>query len=279
MLSIPDGAEIARTYRVEARLGSGAFGTVYRVRHRFLGRLALKVIGYNTEAELGHIAREGAVHSRLAHPNVTRVYDVNIGEVSGDRFMYIACEYMSMGTLSSYLGPGGRLGHQDWSRLVLHILNALAYVHDLEPPVLHRDITLGNILVGGSSKQPVFKLGDFGVSAELRRERRVVDAAGGTLLFLPPESGFGSYLKESDLYSAALVLYKALTGTFPFPLPKVGADPAAYQAKQDPEPPSRFLLGCSPDLDAVMLKALAPQPFDRYRSAGELKSALTAANE
>ncbi|MCH8008220.1 MAG: hypothetical protein IIC91_05090 [Chloroflexi bacterium] len=111
----------------------------------------------------------------------------------------------------------------------------------------------------------------------MRDGRRVADAAG-TLFFLPPECGLGSYLKESDFYSAALVLFKALTGTFPFPVPQLGDDPAAYEEKQRPEPPSRFLLGCTRELDDVMLKALAPGPFDRYRSAQELRDCLLRAS-
>ena len=277
MITIPDGQEIAGSYRVEARLGSGAFGTVYRVHHRFLGRLALKVLEYDTDADLNRLAKEGAAHAKLAHPNITRVYDVNVTELSGDRFLYIASEYMSMGNLGSYLNLVSRLKMNEWRTLARDILGALMCAHKQESPVLHRDITLANILVGGTSSHLIFKLGDFGVSAELRDGRRVASAAG-TLLFLAPECGFGPYLVESDVYSAAVVLYKALTGTYPFPVGQSEEDPAHYEAKQNPQPPSRFLLGCGPDLDAVMLRGLAPNPFDRFRSASDFRCAILDAS-
>ena len=273
MIVIPDGQEIAGSYRVEARLGSGAFGTVYRVHHRFLGRLALKVLEYDTEADLDRLAKEGAAHAKLAHPNITRVYDVNVAELSGDRFLYIASEYMSMGTLGSYLSLVNRFELKEWQSLAGDILGALTYAHGRSTPLLHRDITLENILVGGTSSHPVFKLGDFGISAELRDGSRVVNAVG-TFLFLAPECGLGPYLVESDVYSAAVVLYKALTGTFPFPVVQSVDDPGQYEAKQKPLPPSRFLLGCRPELDAVMLRGLAPNPFDRYRTASDFRCAI-----
>lgn len=276
MIAIPDGQEIAGSYRVDARLGSGAFGTVYRVHHRFLGRLALKVLPYTTQTELDRLTKEGAAHARLAHPNITRVYDVNVAELSGDRFLYIASEYMSLGNLESYLGSATRLRASEWRTLARDILGALAYAHEQDPPVLHRDITPANILVGGTTSRPVFKLGDFGVSAELQDGRKVANAAG-TLLFLAPECGFGSYLVESDVYSAAVVLYKALTGTHPFAVTQSGDDPAQYRAKRKPLPPSSFLLGCGRDLDAAMLRGLAPNPFDRFGSASAFREAVLGA--
>lgn len=277
MISIPDGQEVAGSFRVEARLGSGAFGTVYRVEHRFLGRLALKLLAYDSDNELGSLANEAATHAGLAHPNITRVYDVDVTEVSGERFLYIASEYMPLGSLESYLNLAGCLNAAEWQALVSDLLGALEHAHSQTPSLLHRDITLGNILVGGTASHPVFKLGDFGISARLRDGRRAV-AAAGTLLFLAPECGLGSYLKESDLYSAAVVLYKALTGGYPFPIPGLGNDPAAYEAKQAPLPPSHFLLASGYELDAVMLRALAPNPFDRYRSAVALKTSLLDAS-
>jgi serine/threonine-protein kinase len=210
-MSIPDGTEIAQTYRVEARLGNGAFGTVYRVNHRFLGRMALKLLACESNDDIGRLAREGAAHAGLSHPNITRIFEVNLAEVSGERFLYIASEYMAVGDLDSYLGQVHRLPNNEWSVLADHVLSALDFAHNQPNPVLHRDLKPANILIGGGSA-PAFKVGDFGVSAALQKDQRVV-ASAGTVVFQAPECAFGSYVVESDIDGAAIVLYRALTGT------------------------------------------------------------------
>lgn len=275
MITVPDGAEIAEAYRVEARLGSGAFGTVYRVRHRFLGLMALKLLPCDSEDELERLAREGATHARLSHPNITRVFDVNVTEVGGERALYITTEYMPMGDLDSYLSQVHRLPLDDWAVLARDVLSALGYAHGLDSPVLHRDLKPANILVAGREKL-LFKVGDFGVSAEIQDRDQRITAAAGTRVFQAPECAFGSYLVESDIYGAAVVLYRALTGTYPYPIPTMSED-SIERSKQDPPPPSRFRLDCRPELDAVMLRGLTPNPFNRYDSALKFGRAIFGA--
>ena len=126
------------------------------------------------------------------------------------------------------------------------------------------------MLVGGRESL-AFKVADFGVSAELAGGSRVA-SAGGTVVFLAPECSFGPYLAESDIYGAVVVLYRGLTGVYPFPLGLGEQEVAALeQAKQDPPPPSRFRLGCGEAIDRVMLRALAPNPFERYGTAAEFR--------
>lgn len=274
MITIPDGTEIAATYRVDARLGSGAFGTVYRVHHRFLGRMALKLMACESDADLVRLTQEGTAHARLSHPNITRVFDVNVTHVSGDRLLYIASEYMSGGDLDSYLDQVHRFPMNEWSTLANDLLGALQYAHEQPSSVLHRDLKPSNILIGGGAS-PIFKVSDFGVSAELQPSQRIAKAAG-TIIFQPPECAFGPYIAESDIYGAATVLFRALTGIYPFPLVANDNDPSLQRLKQDPPPPSRFRLDCSNELDAVMLRALAPNPFDRYRTASDFRRAVKA---
>lgn len=278
MIAIPDGTLIAGTYRVDARLGSGAFGTVYRAEHRFLGRMALKLLSYESADQLQRAAAEGAAHARLVHPNVTRVFDVNTCEVSGERLLYIASEYMPMGDLDRYLDDVQRLPMTDWRQLAHDLLSALEHAHDQRPALLHRDLKPANVLVGGHESL-TFKVADFGVSAELASGSRVASAAG-TVVFLAPECSFGPYLVESDIYGAAIVLYRALTGVYPFPLGLGEHEAAALEhAKQEPPPPSLFRLGCGEAIDRVMLRALAPNPFERYRNAAEFRVDLGRGRE
>jgi serine/threonine-protein kinase len=276
MIAIPDGTTIADAYRIDARLGSGAFGTVYRVEHRFLGRMALKLLSYESDHQLRRAAAEGAAHARLTHPNVTRVFDVNTCDVSGELFLYIASEYMPMGDLDRYLDDVQRMSLVEARRLAGHLLAALEYAHGQDPPLLHRDLKPANVLLGGH-EDLTFKLADFGVSAELSAASGVV-AAAGTIVFQAPECSFGPYLVESDIYGAAVVLYRALTGVYPFPLGADALDAGALEhAKQNPPPPSRFFLGCNAATDQVMLQALAPNPFNRYHTAADFKCAILAA--
>lgn len=272
MITIPEGTEIANTYRVEARLGSGAFGTVYRVKHRYLGTLALKFLPADADA-VERMAAEGARHAHLFHPNITRVFDVNVTEVSGETFVYIASEYMPSGDLDTYFESTQRLPVHEWRILVEDILSALDHAHTQTRPVFHRDIKPANVLIGGTST-PTFKLGDFGVSTETWQNRPTA-SAHGTVAYQAPECALGSYVVESDLYGAAVVIYRALVGTYPFSL--TGTSEDILRCKQDPQPPSKFRLECPVELDDVLLRALSPDPFSRYHSAAELRQALLKA--
>ena len=271
MITLPEGTDIANTYHVEARLGSGAFGTVYRVKHRYLGTLALKFLPADPES-VERIAAEGARHARLFHPNITRIFDVNVTEVSGETFVYIASEYMPSGDLDTYLESVQRLPVDEWRILVHDILSGLDHAHTQSRPVFHRDIKPANVLIGGTST-PTFKLGDFGVSTETELTRPTA-RAGGTIAYQAPECALGSYVIESDLYGAAVVIYRALVGTYPFPL--TGTSEDILRCKQDPQPPSKFRLDCPAKLDDVLLRALSPDPFGRYHEAVELREALLA---
>jgi len=275
VITIPEGVDIAGTYCVEARIGAGAFGTVYRVRHRFLGRMALKLVPCGTEEELERLALEGAAHARLSHRNITRVFDVNTTEVGGERVLYIASEYMPVGDLDSYLAQVHRLPLAECAVLADDVLSALSYSHEREAPVFHRDIKPANIFLGGE-KEVVFKLGDFGVSAELRNREERITAAAGTVMFQAPECAFGPYLAQSDVYGAAFVLFRALTGTYPYPVGVNSGDSWTQRLKQRPSLPSRFSLDCSRELDEVMIRALSPDPFERYSSPGAFQLAILA---
>jgi eukaryotic-like serine/threonine-protein kinase len=107
------------------------------------------------------------------------------------------------------------------------------------------------------------------VSAELSGAAGVSQAAG-TIVFQPPECAFGPYLVQSDVYGAALIIYRALTGTYPF-AHLLDADAPAGIGDRQPVLPSRFRMECSAAVDSVMLRALGPDPFSRYASAAEFR--------
>lgn len=271
MIELRPGTVVAGTYRVDARLGSGAFGAVYRANHRFLGRVALKLIAIEDARDLDRLGTEGSRHASLNHPNITRVFDVNTAEIGDLAALYISSEYMAIGDLDHYLQLRQRLPIAEVSVLADQLLSGLGYAHSRTPPVLHRDIKPSNILL---DRQPTmtFKLADFGVSAEVIRMHGVA-AAAGTVAFQPPECAFGPYLVQSDLYGAALVIFRALTGTYPFGgmLTSTASAPVDHR---NPAKPSSFRFDCSSRLDEILLTALNADPFKRQRDVETLRQDL-----
>lgn len=270
VIELLPGTLVAGTYRIDARLGRGAFGAVYRAQHRFIGRVALKLIAYSTPQDLERIASEGGRHARLSHPNITRVFDVNTTEVLDTSALYIASEYMALGDLDRYLETKQRMPISDVIRLADDVLAALTYAHSLSTPLLHRDLKPANILLCGDSSL-TFKVADFGVSAEVSAAIGVSQAAG-TVVFQPPECAFGPYLVQSDLYGAALIIYRALTGTYPFA--QMLTINAAERRDGQPVRPSLFRMECDDAIDSVMLRSLDPDPFLRYPSASDFRTEI-----
>jgi serine/threonine protein kinase len=160
VIELLPGTLVAGTYRIDARLGRGAFGAVYRAEHRFIGRVALKLIEYGTSHDLERIASEGGRHARLNHPNVTRVFDVNTTELTDTQALYIASEYMALGDLDRYLDVKHRMPLSEVIQLAGDILAALSYAHSFSTPLLHRDLKPANVLIGGGPSL-VFKVTDF----------------------------------------------------------------------------------------------------------------------
>src|SRR5262245_33572027 len=110
--------------------------------------MALKLLPFDGESALVQLAHEGAAHARLSHPNITRVFDVNVAEVGGEQALYIASEYMAVGDLDSYLYQVHRLPLREWYVLADDLLSALTYAHNQTPPVFHRDVKPANIFLG-----------------------------------------------------------------------------------------------------------------------------------
>lgn len=266
---------IGSTYVVEARLGGGAYGDVYRVRHRFLGVQAMKVLRPdpmtpNLEALLG----EAKLLVDLLHPNIVRVYDANEATTPSGAFAYLTMEHLPGGTLSNFLAQRVRLPLPSVLELGTQLLAALEYAHGSVPPVIHRDITPGNVLVRRENPFSV-KLADFGLAGRVHPETRILRAAG-TIRYLPPEAAFGFATELGDLYAVALLMYEALTGAAAFP--NVAADSSTVAQlrtelldgkKKPPLAPSKLRADLPIAVDVLLLRALDPEPNKRFGSATE----------
>jgi serine/threonine-protein kinase len=261
-------------YQVERVLGRGAMGTVYLATDPHIQRqVALKTIraellhdarngGEASEAELpARFINEARAAGRLVHPHIVSVFDY--GEADGVAF--IALEYVRGETLAERLVQHAANGTTMPLMRVLvwftQLLDALAYAHEVG--VIHRDIKPANLLIAPRGE---CKITDFGIAQLDTGRLTQIGMMIGTPSYMSPEQYSGVEIDaRSDLFSAGVVLYEMLTGKCPFS----GSSAAVMQQVLNdmPPAPSSRLADLPPELDAMVLKALAKQPGDRYASA------------
>lgn len=267
--------EIAGRYRIQNRLGSGAWATVYEALDTgaIERRVAIKVfrlppLGDAAAAEEHARFRQGArAAGRLSHPNVVSVFDY--GE--DDESAWIVMELVEGETLKSVMDRGERLDPAAITRIMGQILDALGYTHSRG--VVHRDIKPANIML---TRDGVVKITDFGVA-------RIEDASmthAGTVLgspsYMAPEQFRGDPVDHrADIWAAGIILYQLLTGERPFE----GSVTSVMQKALHVEPmlPSRTKAAVPVQFDAIVARALAKRPEARFSSAAEFAAALRTA--
>ncbi|HEX2424343.1 MAG TPA: Stk1 family PASTA domain-containing Ser/Thr kinase [Actinomycetota bacterium] len=267
------GRTLGGRYRVEGELGRGGMARVYRGIDSVLGRpVAVKVLSAQYAEDATFVARfrrEAQAAARLNHPNLVQVYDTG----SDDGVHYIVMEYVEAKTLADYLSGGGRIMPERAVELAEAVCDALEVAH--AQGVIHRDVKPANIMV---TRDGHVKVTDFGIARVTTNETVEQTAAVlGTASYLSPEQAQGGAIDQrSDLYSLGCVLYEMLTGRPPF----TADSPVAVASKhvlEQPIPPSRTNRDVSPQLDAVVMRALAKNPDNRYQSAAEMKEDLERA--
>jgi serine/threonine protein kinase len=287
------GRTIASKFVVEAFIGGGAMGAVYKAKQLSLDRaVAIKVLHGDLVSDGTFIARfqrEAKAASRLDHPNSMRVLDYGR---DSDGLCYIAMELLDGASLFQVLRDAkGPLPIERTVDLTRQILAPLAVAHDMG--IVHRDLKPENIIVvttkgdDGEIAETV-KVCDFGM-AKILETKSAFDSTMekltsrgvvvGTPEYMSPEQGKGEELDaRSDLYAVGVILYQFLTGKLPF-----SADtPIATLLKhmvEEPRPPSEIEPDVHPGLEAICLRALKKAPADRFASAREMRSALRAALE
>ncbi len=283
------GRTLGQKYTIEALVGTGGMGCVYRARQVVLDKVvAIKVLHRELADEPRFIARferEALSASRLDHPNSLRVLDFG----SDDGLLYIVMEYVAADDLLTLMNREWPLSDERIACILSQVLAALGVAHDLG--IVHRDLKPENILVVSGTDDDglpadVVKVCDFGVakiepraevtSTSFVRRLTVEGLAIGTPDYMSPEQARGESVDgRSDLYSIGVVLYHLLAGRAPF----VADSPlgvALQHVSDDPVPPSRHR-DVHPSLEAVCLRALAKRPEDRFQSAREMRRALRGA--
>jgi serine/threonine-protein kinase len=261
-------------YEIRRTLGKGAMGVVYEAHDPTIKRrVALKTIradqlaGDDRAEVLARFRREAQAAGRLNHPNVVAIYDFDEDEGTS----FIAMEYVEGRDLKSAFEHNERFGNADIVRIMAQILDALGYSH--RQGVVHRDIKPGNVFLQDDG---TVKVADFGIAHVDSSSLTQVGSVMGTPSFMSPEQIQGLPVDgRSDLFAAGVILYQFLTGERPF----AGSSTTTMQKvlKQDPLPPSTLNVTLPPSIDAVVQKALAKRPEDRYQRAQEFADALRAA--
>jgi serine/threonine-protein kinase len=270
---MPSNDRLGR-YEIRRTLGRGAMGVVYEAYDPMIKRrVALKTIrgdqltGEDAATVLARFRREAQAAGRLNHPNIVAIYDFDEDEGTS----FIAMEYVEGRDLKTAFEGHERFTNAEIVRIMSEILDALGYSH--RQGVVHRDIKPGNVFL---LEDGTVKVADFGIAHIESSSLTQVGSVMGTPSFMSPEQIQGLPVDgRSDLFAAGVILYQFLTGERPF----AGSATTTMQKvlKQDPLPPSTLNVQLPEAVDAVVQKALAKRPEDRYPDARSFAEALRAA--
>jgi hypothetical protein len=265
-------------YEVEAVLGRGGMGVVYKARHLALKRtVALKMLaaGHHYQGERARFRAEAEAVARLQHPNIVQIHE--IGEAAGRPFF--ALEYVAGGSLAGRMA-GKPVPPREAARLVQTLAEAMHLAHSRN--LIHRDLKPANVLLAGEVNAPLAqcqpKVTDFGLVRQLDVDsgNTLDGVVMGTPSYMAPEQAAGQARAVGpavDVYALGGILYECLTGRPPF-------DGATAQETLDlvrgrePAPPSSLNRQVPRDLETICLKCLRKEPERRYASAQELADDL-----
>jgi len=280
----PEPRIIAGRYRVDEVIGQGGMAKVHRGYDLTLGRdVAIKILDPELARDTAFRTRfrlEAQAASRMAHPSIVRVFDAgdpssapHPGDSGAQAEPYIVMELVQ-GTLLKDLIARGPVPVDDAIRYADGILEALEYSH--RAGVVHRDIKPGNVMITDTG---AVKVMDFGIARAVSDSSSTVAETTqilGTAAYFSPEQAKGEAVDaRTDLYSAGVVLYEMLSGRQPFR----GDSPVAvaYQhVSETPVPPTEVNEQLPRSLDAIVLRALAKDPYQRFPDAGSFRLALNA---
>ena len=266
-------------YEIGEVIGRGGMAEVHEGRDLRLGRrVAVKILRPDLAKDptfQARFRREAQSAAALNHPNIVAVYDTGEDTLTSSDgtsvvVPFIVMEYVDGMTLRQLLASGRRLLPERALEITAGILAALDYAH--RHGIVHRDIKPANVML---TRTGDVKVMDFGIARAMNDTGNTMTATSavmGTAQYLSPEQARGEVVDaRSDLYSAGVLLYELLTGRPPF----TGDSPVAiaYQhVSEMPVPPSQVDSGVTPQIDAVVLQALAKRTDDRYQSAVEFRA-------
>jgi predicted ATPase/serine/threonine protein kinase/class 3 adenylate cyclase/Tfp pilus assembly protein PilF len=275
------GLLLGGTYRLEKRLGKGAMGEVWLARHMLLDQLrAIKIVlqslGDNEEVVNRFIHGEARSALRLEHhPHIVRVYELGMQ----GQMPYIVMEFVQGdergATLRDLMQTKEKFSPAEVADILDQLASALDAAHRLN--LIHRDVKPANIMLDGQMPGLHLKLSDFGLAKDLEADVELTQSQQvlGTPLYMAPEQLNGQAEARSDQYSLGVIVYQLLCGRPPF---TGSTNHLLIQHLSSPPPPIQDVLPALPvSISAVVIRALAKRPQERYNNAGEFAAAFRQA--
>lgn len=273
--------DIRGTYEVEKFLGEGAFAEVYRVKHRFLGRQAMKVFKRTgiTLEKIEEMLGEAIMLSKIGHPNIIRVFDANIVETDKGLCGFFTMEYVPGGSLDKFWHSFGDefVPVETTVDIIKQVCRGISLAQKENPPVIHRDIKPQNILVGYQTEGLRARVSDFGLAKSVNPLTLLATAAG-TLAFKPPEA-FSEEKGDSaagDVWAIGVTLYLLLTDQLPFKVSGEWGFETRSVFNDDIIPASKFNPDVNKALDRIIGRALTNHSNSRIPTATDLLAELDA---
>ena len=266
------GTILEDKYKLEEKIGSGAFGTVYSGRHLLLDApVAVKIFrpvpGKNMDKSLERFRREGMSAKRISHPNAVTVLDFGI---SAEAIAFLVMELLRGRTLADELRNLKKVSPRRAAEIALPICSVLAEAH--RASIIHRDIKPSNIFLHQTTAGEIVKVVDFGIAKMLDSATDAEDthltATGaliGTPSYMAPERlGTEAYGTESDIYSVGVMMYEMITGELPFEGAGTNYLRAAFlHATADVPAPRTKERDVPEELDTLIVRAMATDPTER----------------
>src|SRR5205823_155499 len=265
---------LSNRYELGDTLGYGGMSEVHHGHDVRLGReVAIKILRADLARDpqfQERFRREAQNAAALNHPAIVAVYDTGEANTEFGPLPYIVMEYVSGRTLRDMVKTEGALSQKRAMEVMADVSAALDFSH--RHGIVHRDVKPANVMI---TNQGAVKVMDFGIARAMHDGQAAMTqtaAVIGTAQYLSPEQARGEGVDaRSDVYAAGCVVYELVTGEPPF----TGDSPVAvaYQhVREDPKAPASVNPSVSPELDAIVLKALAKGPANRYQSAAEMRS-------
>jgi serine/threonine protein kinase len=267
---------LSNRYELGETLGYGGMSEVHHGHDVRLGReVAVKILRADLARDpqfQERFRREAQNAAALNHPAIVAVYDTGEANTEYGPLPYIVMEFVEGRTLRDIVKTEGPMSQKRAMEVMADVCAALDFSH--RHGIVHRDVKPANVMI---TKNGAVKVMDFGIARAIHDGQSAMTqtaAVIGTAQYLSPEQARGESVDaRSDVYAAGCVLYELVTGQPPF----TGDSPVAvaYQhVREDPQPPSILNPAITPELDAVVLKALAKGPANRYQSSAEMRSDL-----
>jgi serine/threonine-protein kinase len=268
-----EGSVVNNICEIDRFLGEGAFAEVYRIKHKFLGRQAMKVFKVPSASvkEVEDKLSEAMILSRIGHPNIIRVFDAGTVKVDGRQYGYFTMEYVAGGSLDNYWRSYGSkfVPISEVVEIISQVCMGLSVAHAEQPPIIHRDIKPQNILIGYDTGGLRIRIADFGL-AKTVNPLTLIASAKGTPAFKPPECLSNVDSCAADVWGIGATFYLLLTDHLPFPIDSRMAFQNGKWWKNPLVPASHFNVNVDPMLDSILSRSLEIKLGDRYPDASAM---------